>query len=962
MKTTMKRTAILYLFVLFSSVAFCQNLKINEIQVANIDMFIDPSYNYGGWIELYNPKDISIQLKNHTIKYTDTDQDTKFFSLTAKHGIIQPHGYAVIWFDHNIKDGQYGPSADTQVPFKLDPDGGIIELLDETNILIDKTEYSESISRCSLIRTTDGSENWGWTSYPSPGETNNNSTVSKNRLNAPIINTAGGVFYDSFAFNVDIPKGATLYFTTDGACPTIDNCQISKDGHFEGNETSIYRFMLVKDGMLNSPIITRTFIKGSFGCNLPILSVTTAPPNLFDNNIGIYVRGSNGIVANNSGTASNINMDWERPVNIEYFVPSNSQYTLCLNQEADMAICGGYSRYNPGIGNFEYRPSFHLKSDKKYDSKNSFDYPIFKYKPYNKTKNFIVRNGGQDYNSRIKDISIHEIIRSSGLYLDCQTWQSVHTFINGEYLGMMNLREESNRQFAYSNYGIDKDEINSWEGENIIKFGDDTSLMQWTELANDIKTGGDASWESIDKLIDVDEFCNYMATETFLGNNDWMILANGNLKNIKGFRAITDGGKIHLVFHDLDGAFFYTDLIKKIIEGNLGPMLTRFRNMLNYEPFRKQYIDAFCILNGSIFEEKRCLKIINEIKESVTPALALENNNAEWTASWMSEQLKTDSKWRKETKDAFISALNLSDEYNINLSSTTSGGSILLNNQEIPTGKFNGYLFPPITLMSIAPSGQTFEGWCVDGNIISTDSILEFTERFPAGNYRIEAVYKESSGTKHAPIIINEVSSGNDIYINDLGKKTDWIELYNTTENDYDLSGIYISDNKDKFDKNQINNEIGINTIIPAHGYKVIWCDGKAGKSQLHTNFKLSNSDNSAVYICSKDNTWSDSLVYKAQSRWQTYGRYPDAGGIQMILERPSIGSCNHICTYPYVQSGGGANIENLLNNEITEQIKEINYYNLDGQQVYAPDSKNILIKVIILNNGNIQTSKILIP
>lgn len=81
-----------------------------------------------------------------------------------------------------------------------------------------------------------------------------------------------------------------------------------------------------------------------------------------------------------------------------------------------------------------------------------------------------------------------------------------------------------------------------------------------------------------------------------------------------------------------------------------------------------------------------------------------------------------------------------------------------------------------------------------------------------------------------------------------------------------------------------------------------------------------------------------------------------------MILERPSIGSCNHICTYPYVQSGGGANIENLLNNEITEQIKEINYYNLDGQQVYAPDSKNILIKVIILNNGNIQTSKILIP
>ena len=28
---------------------------INEIQVANVDMFIDPSFNYGGWIEFYNP-------------------------------------------------------------------------------------------------------------------------------------------------------------------------------------------------------------------------------------------------------------------------------------------------------------------------------------------------------------------------------------------------------------------------------------------------------------------------------------------------------------------------------------------------------------------------------------------------------------------------------------------------------------------------------------------------------------------------------------------------------------------------------------------------------------------------------------------------------------------------------------------------------------------------------------------
>ena len=30
-------------------------LKINEVMSANIDQFMDPSWNYGGWIEIYNP-------------------------------------------------------------------------------------------------------------------------------------------------------------------------------------------------------------------------------------------------------------------------------------------------------------------------------------------------------------------------------------------------------------------------------------------------------------------------------------------------------------------------------------------------------------------------------------------------------------------------------------------------------------------------------------------------------------------------------------------------------------------------------------------------------------------------------------------------------------------------------------------------------------------------------------------
>ena len=42
--------------------ASLSDIVINEIMSANIDSRIDPSWNYGGFIELYNPTDAAISL------------------------------------------------------------------------------------------------------------------------------------------------------------------------------------------------------------------------------------------------------------------------------------------------------------------------------------------------------------------------------------------------------------------------------------------------------------------------------------------------------------------------------------------------------------------------------------------------------------------------------------------------------------------------------------------------------------------------------------------------------------------------------------------------------------------------------------------------------------------------------------------------------------------------------------
>ncbi|MDO4950122.1 MAG: lamin tail domain-containing protein, partial [Bacteroidales bacterium] len=154
-----------------------QSLCINEIMVANVDLFVDPSYNYGGWVEVYNPTSDVLSLNNYFLRHTDAEGKVKQSKLTTGHGTVAPLGYAVLWFDHNSSDGYYGSYAGTQIPFKLDADGGLLELLDSKGHVVDAVCYPKCISRCSWMRQTDGDATFGWTSRATPGASNNASPI-----------------------------------------------------------------------------------------------------------------------------------------------------------------------------------------------------------------------------------------------------------------------------------------------------------------------------------------------------------------------------------------------------------------------------------------------------------------------------------------------------------------------------------------------------------------------------------------------------------------------------------------------------------------------------------------------------------------------------------------------------------------------------------------------------------------
>ena len=221
--------------------ASSENIKINEIMSANVDVYRDPSTNFGSWVELYNPTDKGILLGG--LYVTDDANNLKKHRLIDNYGALPAHGFAILNFDHFevfTKDSY------RQIDDKLDCDGGTIYLSDKSGQLITSEVYPEAMSRTAYARKGDGVNDWGWTATPTPGATNKTAVFASARLDAPVVSTGSQLLNGTLTFHVDIPEGATLRYTTNGSTPTLRNGETSLNGIFVVRETTVYRFAFFK--------------------------------------------------------------------------------------------------------------------------------------------------------------------------------------------------------------------------------------------------------------------------------------------------------------------------------------------------------------------------------------------------------------------------------------------------------------------------------------------------------------------------------------------------------------------------------------------------------------------------------------------------------------------------------------------------------------------------------------------
>ncbi len=184
-------------------------------------------------------------------------------------------------------------------------------------------------------------------------------------------------------------------------------------------------------------------------------------------------------------------------------------------------------------------------------------------------------------------------------------------------------------------------------------------------------------------------------------------------------------------------------------------------------------------------------------------------------------------------------------------------------------------------------------------------------------------------------IVVNEYSVSNlNQFLDNHGKYEDWIELYNSNDDDVNLSGYFLSDKPLKPMKWQFPS----GTVIPAHEFIRIWASGRdeVSGSHYHTNFKLTQTKDNVEHIVFS-NPFGEiiqDITLEITQAGHSRGRKPDGTDNWWIFTSPTPkNSNNNVIAYvayaqrPQMSDSAGFYNESLsIAITTTEPNSEIHY------------------------------------
>ena len=515
-------------------------IKITEIMPSNISTIVSEQYDYNGYVEIYNDGG-QVDLNGWTITNEKEGSPNWSIRLTQSHVLQQ--GYNLLFFGTDKEtNGGMLPLSNVKsagcITQKLTSDAGTLTL----------SNGNQRISIAYPKQYPHLSYGDGGFMTPTPGQENAPTYAISNRVETPKFSGTNPGVVNSSSASVTLTTNtadATIYYTLDGSIPTPTN-GTAYSAPIAISQTTIVRARAYKDGALYSPVATGSYLftndlySACGSSQLPIVSLSSDRDHFYGDRLGLCVKGTNGApsaCSSDMNGNANYNQDWTRPANFEYIV--NGQVVDC--QEVEVGIFGGCSRSHDV-------KSFKIKANKRTGA-NKFQYTnFFADRSYKKYKSLALRNGGNGWYlyPRWRDGFMQSLTK--GMNIDYQAYQPVAYFLNGEYKGLMGLRERTDEDYIYQNYGLEEDEIEYLrviKGEGYVaQIGTDKVYKEMEQYAQQHYSDADF-FDKLSEIMDIDEYIDYQIIQQFIGNTDWVN------NNTKLWRKI-DGGKFRWILFDVD--------------------------------------------------------------------------------------------------------------------------------------------------------------------------------------------------------------------------------------------------------------------------------------------------------------------------------------------------------------------------------------------------------------------------
>jgi hypothetical protein len=763
--------------------------------------------------------------------------------------------------------------------FKISSTGETLTLTSTSGQTVDQLATGSIPPNISYGRQPDGSSNWYYFDQATPGDSN----ITQGFISIatePAFSIPGGFYSDSVI--VELSTGApndTIKYTLDGSEP--DETSLTYSSPISITHTTVLRARNFSYGNLPGKIITNSYFVNEY-TTLPVVSLATNPANFWDDQIGIYVEGTNGITGYCSSTPKNWNQDWERPVSLEFFEPLG---VPGFKINSGVKIGGGCTRLYAEKSLAIYTRSGYGDSE--------INYKIFTDKPLEQFNNIMLRNGGQDwYRAIIRDGMMQNLVKNR-MDIDWQCFRPAILFINGEYWGIHNIREKHNEHYIAANHGIDPDAIDILSGNASVKQGSPTLYLNLLNYIDTHDLSVQANYEYIATQMEIDEYINYQIAEIYFANIDW---PGGN---IKYWRPKTPDGKWRWILFDLDlgfGAHPYGQYSSNTLANATATSQTYyanptwstylFRKLLENDSFKIEFIQRYCAHISTTFEKDRVINIIDSLQTIIAPEVS--RHLIKWPAS-----LTLSNNWQQhiEIMREFARSRPGYARYHIKnnfglggyakltfLNNSINGGKIKVNEVEIIHSSTTIKFFRdiPVRIEAIPNPGYQFAGW--QGLLTSSEDSIAITL---IEDDSITANFIPQTA-QSSPIVINEINYNSASNFD----PEDWIEFYNNTDSTIDLSGWKFKDEDDShvfvFPQN---------TILLSDSFLVLCRDS----IQFHSLFtQISNCVGSFDFgfsgsgellrIFNANDDIIDFVEYDDETPWPTE---PDGNGPTLGLKNP---------------------------------------------------------------------------